>query len=123
MSPLDEARAQVHVEEVKRGVSGKEQVGAQASASFPMTPGKVVITADLHGKPAEGHIAVASSVKGAVLPETVVMRGQFGGDRASLVEFRATIPHVQNFLQRHNIGVESRNDFSDALRIGTPIQA
>src|SRR5438309_972741 len=123
MPPLDKARAQMDVEEVKQVVAREQQVGTKASPPFPVTPREVVIAADLYGKAAECHVAVASSIKLTVLPEAVTICAQLGSDSAGLVEFRAPILHVENFLQRHYIGIELCNDFRDALRIAAPVQA
>ena len=71
MSPLDKARAQVHVEEVKKGVAGQEQVRAQASAPLPVAPTEIIIPADPHGKAAHRHIAVTSPMQRPIFPEAL----------------------------------------------------
>src|SRR5215813_12603830 len=122
MTPLGEARAQVHIENMEHSVTRKKQVGAEATPSFPVPPGEVIIPADLHGKTAQRHIAISSAVKNPVLAKTLPVAAQLGGYRACLVEFRGPISHIQNFLNRDNVGVQPGNNFRDSLRIGTPVQ-
>jgi hypothetical protein len=107
---------------MQQGIAWKQQIRAEASASFPVAPREVIILTNLHRKSTQRHVAVSSAVKSPVLAKTLPIASQLGSDATYLVEFREAIPDIENLLHRDNIGIQLYNDFRDSLRTGTAVQ-
>ena len=88
MTPLGEARSQMHVKDVQHFAIDKNNVDAQTAAAFAMTPGYIMIPASLNGKAAQGHIAVGAALQCAIFSKAPVIALKAIADKPSLIQFR-----------------------------------
>src|SRR5436190_19962859 len=99
----------MNVEDVQQTFARKSNIATQAPPAFAMSPGNIVVLANLHREPAESQIAVAAAVKPTILSETNFIPIQHRLDSAHLVEFGAAILDLQNFLKSDNVSIDRKS--------------
>src|SRR5262245_57724676 len=88
-----------------------------------MPPGQVIIPAELYGEAAQRHIAISSPVQRPVFPKALPIGAPFRKNATRLVEFGTPLAHIENFLDRHDIGIQFSDDLRNAFRTRTLIQS
>lgn len=69
MPALDKACSKMNIKDVQHRATWKQEIGTQAPTTFAVTPGDVVVLAQLQGKTTQREIAIAATVKRPVLSE------------------------------------------------------
>ena len=62
MAAFHEAGSKMDIEQVKEDSAREQEVGTQTSTTLPMSPGDVVVSADLYGKATQREIPITSTV-------------------------------------------------------------
>src|SRR6185437_1724838 len=123
MPPFKKARSEMNVENVQNDAGRVKNIGAKAATPLTISPGEIVIPAQLDRQAAERHVAVRTAMQGAVLTETPLVLFEISVNGTRLVIFGRPMPYVKNLLNGHNVGVQFVDHLGDALGAGSPIQA
>src|SRR5262245_43615658 len=103
-SPLDERSAEMHVVDMQPALFSQSDIDAQASALFAPGHADVVVLRPEHRKAAEHEVAVNASPQFAVMPHAVI-EVQSARHEMSLIVFTGAPVNAEDFLQRHDVGV------------------
>jgi len=119
-SPLDKRSAEMHVVDMQPALFSQSDIDAQASALFAPGYTDVVILRPEQRKAAQREVAVNSSPQLAVMPHTIV-ETQSARYKMSLIIFTGTPMNAEDFLQRHDVGVNLFQHTYDPRGVESPI--